>query len=87
MQERRNFNRPREIQIGETAAHCPRCRCEHFIRSREKMDVMRCLACHAEYPYTTLLAQIAAKAGRRADEVLSEAEALQGQLPRSLQKL
>jgi hypothetical protein len=51
------------------------------------MDMMRCLACCAEYPYTTLLAQIAAKTGRRADEVLSEAEALQGQLPRSLQKL
>lgn len=86
MQERRNFTRPREIQIGNTAAHCQRCHCEHFIRSREKMDMMRCLACRAEYPYTALLAQIAAKTGRRADEVLSKAEALQGQLPRSLRK-
>jgi hypothetical protein len=50
------------------------------------MDMMRCLACRAEYPYTTLLAQIAAKNRRRADEVLSKAEALQGQLRRSLRK-
>ena len=49
--------------------------------------MMRCLACRAEYPYTTLLAQIAAKTGRRANEVLSEAEALQDELRRSLQKL
>lgn len=86
MRERRNFTRPREIQIGETAAHCEHCGCEHFIRSREKMDMMRCLACHAEYPYATLLGQIAAKNGRRADEVLSKAEALQAQLRRSLRK-
>ena len=86
MQERRNFTRPREIQIGQTAAHCEQCRCEHFIRSREKMNMMRCLACRAEFPYTTLLAQIATKTGKRADEVLSRAEALQVQLRRSLRK-
>jgi hypothetical protein len=50
------------------------------------MDMMRCLACRAEFPYTTLLAQIATKTSQRADEVLSRAEALQGQLRRSLQK-
>jgi hypothetical protein len=86
MQERRNFTRPREIGIGKTVAHCQRCRCEHFIRSREKMDMMRCLACRAEYPYTILLAQIAAENSRRADEVPSKAEALQGQSRRSLRK-
>lgn len=48
--------------------------------------MMRCLACRAEFPYTTLLAQIATKTGQRADEVLSRAEALQVQLRRSLQK-
>jgi hypothetical protein len=70
MQERRNFTRPREIQLGKTTAQCQRCRCEHFVRLREKMDMMRCLACRAEYPYTVLLAQIAAMAGRRVDEAL-----------------
>ena len=85
MQERRNFTRPREIQIGNTVAHCQRCRCEHFIRSREN-DTMRCLACCAEYPYTALLAQIAAKTDQRTAEVLSKAEALQVQLRRSLRK-
>jgi hypothetical protein len=69
--------------MGQTTAHCERCGCEHFIRSRKRMDMMRCLACRAEYPYTALLVQIAAKAGRRAEEVLSEAEALQEQLRQS----
>jgi hypothetical protein len=50
------------------------------------MDMMRCLACRAEYPYTILLAQIAAENSRRADEVPSKAEALQGQSRRSLRK-
>jgi hypothetical protein len=47
---------------------------------------MRCLACCAEYPYTALLAQIAAKTDQRTTEVLSKAEALQVQLRRSLRK-
>ena len=86
MEERRNFTRPREIQIGTTIARCQRCRCEHFIRSREKMDMMRCLACRAEYPYSLLLAQIGAMARRRAEEALRKAEALQDELGHSLQK-
>ena len=86
MKERRNFTRPREIQIGKTSAQCQRCRCEHFIRVREKTDMMRCLACRAEYPYTLLLAQIGAMARRRAEEVVSKAEALQDELRQSLRK-
>lgn len=86
MQERRNFKRPREIQIGRTTAQCQRCRCEQFIRSREKNDMMRCLACRAEYPYTLLLAQIGAMARRRAEEALRKAKALQDELRHSLQK-
>lgn len=72
MEERRNFTRPREIQIGNTTAQCQRCRCEHFVRSREKMEMMRCLACRTEYPYTLLLAQIGARARRRAEEALKK---------------
>jgi hypothetical protein len=86
MRERRNFTRPREIQIGNTMAQCQRCRCEHFIRSREKNDMMRCLACRAEYPYTLLLAQIGAMARRRAEEAVRKAEELQKQLLHFLQK-
>jgi hypothetical protein len=50
------------------------------------MDMMRCLACRAEYPYTLLLAQIGAMARRRAEEALRRAEALQEQSRHSLQK-
>jgi hypothetical protein len=50
------------------------------------MDMMRCLACRAEYPYSLLLAQIGAMARRRAEEALRKAEALQDQLGHSLQK-
>jgi hypothetical protein len=86
MQERRNFTRPREIKVGTTIAQCQRCRCEQFIRLRERMDMMRCLACRAEYPYTLLLAQIGAMARRRAEEALRKAGALQDQPPSSLRK-
>ncbi|HEX4926694.1 MAG TPA: hypothetical protein VFV74_01700 [Burkholderiales bacterium] len=66
MEERRNFSRPRQVEDGKTGAHCERCQCEHFVRSRERMHMMRCLACRAEYAYTDLLAQIAAKARQKA---------------------
>jgi hypothetical protein len=50
------------------------------------MDMMRCLACRAEYPYTLLLAQIGAMARRRAEEALRKAGVLQDQPPSSLPK-
>jgi hypothetical protein len=77
MRERRNFSRPRQIEIGKTAAHCERCRCEHFVRLRTNMDAMRCLACGAQYTFTELLVQIAATADPRTQEIMSEAKVSQ----------
>jgi len=86
MRERRNFSRPRQIEIGTTAAYCERCRCEHFVRLRKKMDAMRCLACGTEYTFDALLAQIAATVDLRTREATSEASVPEEKLQRSFQK-
>lgn len=85
-EERITSRRPFQIEIGATAARCERCRCEHFMRSPETMDSVRCLACGLEYAYTALLRQIAAAANQRTQELLSKAEALQEELQHSLRK-
>ena len=50
------------------------------------MDAMRCLACGAQYTFTALLAQIAAPADPRIQEVTSEAKVSQKRLQRPVEK-
>ena len=86
MRERRNFSRPRQIEIGKTSAYCERCRCEHFVRLRTNMDAMRCLACGAQYTFTELQVQIAATANQRTQEIMSEAKLSQKHLQHCVAK-
>lgn len=87
--ERRQFDKPRRVAIGKTAAHCERCGCEEFVRAfvnrrGEKTDSMLCFACGHEHLYTLLLSQISASIMARSDRALAESEALRKHLDKLL---
>ena len=74
--ERRDPGKPRRVVVGGTAAHCPRCGGEDFVRmnrrASERADLLICYACGAEHFYSALLQQIAARVIARSERLLDE---------------
>ena len=80
--ERRDPGKPRRVVVGGTAAHCPRCGGEDFVRmnrrAREKTDMLICYTCGTEHFYSALLQQITARVIARSERLLDELHAKQG---------
>lgn len=77
--ERRDLGKPKRVVVGSTAAHCPRCGGEDFVRmnrrAQERADLLICYTCGAEHFYSALLHQIAGSVIARSQRLLEEFQA------------